>query len=95
MKEGEDGSHLTQVRNQVAIRDSGDGDVQDVLQVATENFVVVANRFLDTAGYLWRDSLYCPGGQVLLSGQRYYGWRANMVTALKSLTFIRPGTLRK
>ena len=58
MKEGEDGSHITQVRNQLAIRDSGDSDVredQDVLQVATENLVVVANCFLDAAGYVWRD----------------------------------------
>ena len=87
MKEGEDGSHLTQVRNQLAIRDSRDGYVLDVLQVATENFVVVANRFLDTAGYLWRDSLYCPGGQVLLSAQQYFLWRT-MVAALKSLTIV-------
>ena len=47
VKEGEDGSHLTQVRNQLAIRDSGDGDVRDVVQVATENLVVVAKCFLD------------------------------------------------
>ena len=52
VKEGEDGSHPTQVRNQLAIRDSGDGNVRDVLQVATENLVVVANCFLDAAGYV-------------------------------------------
>ena len=45
MKEGGDGSHLTQVRNQVAIRDSGDGDVRDVLQVATENLVVMPSSW--------------------------------------------------
>ena len=84
MKEGEDGSHLTQVRNQLAIRDSGDGDVQDNLQVATENLVAVANCFLDAAGYIWRDSMCCPGGQVLLSAQQYFLWRT-MVTGWSRL----------
>ena len=57
VKEREDGSHLTQVRNQLAIRDSSDDDVWDVMQVAAENLVVMANRFLDAAGYVWRYSM--------------------------------------
>ena len=75
VKEGGDGSHPTQVRNQLVIRDTGDGDVRDVLQVATENLVVVANCFLDAAGYVWKDRLCCPGGQVLLSALQYFLWR--------------------
>ena len=71
----------------MAIRDSGDGDVRDVLQVATENLVVVANCFLDAAGYVWRDSMCCPGGQVLLSALQYFLWRT-MATALESLTIV-------
>ena len=52
VKKGEDGYDLTQVRNQPAITDSGDGDVRDFVQVAVENLVVMANCFLDTAGYV-------------------------------------------
>ena len=87
VKEGEDVAHLTQVRNQLAIRDSGDGDVRDVLQVTTENLVVVACCFLDAAGYVWRDRLCCPGGQVLLSALQYFLWRT-MAAALESLTIV-------
>ena len=36
MKKGEDGSHLAQVCNQLAIRDWSDGDILDVVQVAAE-----------------------------------------------------------
>ena len=46
----------------MAIKDSCDGDVWDVPQVAAEILVVVANYFLDAAGYVWRDSMCCPGG---------------------------------
>ena len=60
----EDGSHLTQLRNQFAIRDSRDGDIRDVVQVAAENLMVVANYFLDTAGYVWKDSMCRPGGRA-------------------------------
>ena len=72
----------------MAIRDGNDGDIRDVVQVAAENLLVMADDFLDTASYVWRDSRCCPGGQWLLSGQQYYRWLADMGTVLKSLTFV-------
>ncbi len=88
MKEGEDSSFLAQVHHQLAIRNSSDGGIREVVQVAAEDLLVMVNCFLDTASYVWRDNGSCPGEQWFQSGRRQHRWWADMVTRLKSFAFV-------
>ncbi len=79
---GEDGSLLPQVLNQLAIRDISDGDILD------EILLIMVYYSLDAASYARNHHRCCLGGLWLLGRHQYYRWWANMVLALNSLTLI-------